>query len=160
MRKRPQAVACRKRSMTSRSAAFLSLAKLKGLMRYSPSSSADRMWLSSLEMSRAVQGRAFSSWASRSSNKDSFRLTTMRPPKANVVGKLDPPTHLTFRSSANKHLPRRTVSNLASPTRRGLDQRILVLVVADDQRPLALPLADHEGEAVDRRIDGDEGRGP
>jgi hypothetical protein len=44
--------------------------------------------------------------------------------------------------------------------RRGLNQYALMLGIADDERPPAVQLFDGEIEAVDRRIDRDERRGP
>ena len=63
--------------MTSASFRPLSRAKVKGLMRNSPSSSAERIWLSSLETRRGLQARAFSSSASRSSSSCSLTVAAM-----------------------------------------------------------------------------------
>jgi hypothetical protein len=63
--------------MTSASFRPLSRAKVMGLMRNSPSSSAERIWLSSLETRRGLQARAFSSPASRSSSSCSLTVAAM-----------------------------------------------------------------------------------
>jgi hypothetical protein len=62
-----------------------SFAKVNGLMRYSARSSAVRMWLSSFEISRGLQVRAFSRSARRSSSTCSLTVVAMLPPPSGVT---------------------------------------------------------------------------